>query len=43
LSDSTTSYNIISPIENDQTIYTSWQQKVFIDVNSLDSRDFTNW
>jgi uncharacterized protein YwbE len=23
LSDSTTSYNIISPIENDQTIYTS--------------------
>ena len=43
LSDSNTSYNIISPIENDQTIYTSWQQKVFIDVNSLDSRDFTNW
>jgi hypothetical protein len=43
LSDSNATYNIISAIDNDQTIYTSWQQKVFIDINSIDSRDFSNW
>lgn len=43
LSDSSANYNIISPLDNDQTVYTSWQQKVFIDVNSIDSREFTNW
>ena len=36
------SYNVIAPIDKDTTIYPSGQQKVFIDINSIDSKEFNN-
>lgn len=43
LASSTSTATIISPLEQDETVYTANQEKVFIDINSIDSREFTNW
>gem|GEM_PF-6665545 len=42
LASSTSTATIISPLEQDETVYTANQEKVFIDINSIDSREFTN-
>ena len=43
LKDTSITYNVISPIDKDTTTYPAWQQKVFIDINSIDSKEFNNW
>ena len=43
LKDKGITYNVIAPIEKDTNIYPDWQQKVFIDINSIDSKEFNNW
>lgn len=42
LKDTAVTYNVIAPIEKDATVYPAWQQKVFIDINSIDSKEFNN-
>lgn len=42
LKSNTSSYNVISPANNDSTTYPAWQQKVFIDINSIDAKEFNN-
>ncbi len=42
LKDNTNSYNVISPASNDNTTYPAGQQKVFIDINSIDAKEFNN-
>jgi len=42
LKDTAVTYNVIAPIEKDTTVYPAWQQKVFIDINSIDSKEFNN-
>ncbi len=42
LKDTAVTYNVIAPIEKDSTIYPAGQQKVFIDINSIDSKEFNN-
>jgi hypothetical protein len=42
LKDTSVNYNVISPIDKDTTIYPAGQQKVFIDINSIDSKEFNN-
>jgi hypothetical protein len=42
LKDITTNYNVIAPIAKDATVYPEGQQKVFIDVHSIDSKEFNN-
>ncbi len=42
LKDTSATYSVISPVEKDTTIYPVWQQKVFIDINSIDSKEFNN-
>jgi hypothetical protein len=42
LKDIAVTYNVIAPIEKDTTVYPAWQQKVFIDINSIDSKEFNN-
>lgn len=42
LNNTTINYNVIAPIDKDTTTYTAGQQKVFIDINSIDSKEFNN-
>ena len=42
LKDTAVTYNVIAPIEKDTTVYPAGQQKVFIDINSIDSKEFNN-
>ncbi len=42
LQSSTNTYNIISPVQSDDSTTKPWQQKIFIDLNSIDSKEFNN-
>jgi hypothetical protein len=42
LKDTSVNYNVISPIDKDTAVYPAGQQKVFIDINSIDSKEFNN-
>lgn len=42
LKETTSNYNVIAPISKDTTVYPDGQQKVFIDVHSIDSKEFNN-
>lgn len=42
LNNSSTTHNIIATVSSDDNITGNNQQKVFIDVNTIDNKDFTN-
>ena len=42
LNTNTTAYNVIAPVQDTSVSVTPWQQRLFIDLNSIDNKDFTN-